>query len=47
MTATDPGDLTASIETTVTVTDVDTEAPGEPDAPTVARTPVTGIKRWP
>ena len=42
VTATDPGDLTASIETTVTVTDVDTEAPGEPDAPSVAPNPGNG-----
>ena len=42
VTATDPGDLTASIETTVTVTDVDTEAPDEPDAPTVAPNPGNG-----
>ncbi len=42
VTATDPGDLKASIEITVTVTDVDTEAPGEPDAPSVAPNPGNG-----
>ena len=42
VTATDPGDLTASIETTVTVTDVDTDSPGEPEAPSVAPNPGNG-----
>ena len=42
VTATDPGDLAASIETTVSVDDIDTEAPGKPDAPTIAPNPGNG-----
>lgn len=33
--AADPGGRTASVQVTVTVTDVETEAPGRPDAPSV------------
>ncbi len=36
VTATDPGGLAVSAEIIVTVTDIDTEAPGTPDAPSVA-----------
>ena len=35
VTATDPGGLAVSAEITITVTDIDTEAPGKPDAPSV------------
>lgn len=35
VTAVDPGGLSASVDVTVTVTDVDTEAPGKPDPPSV------------
>ena len=35
VTAADPGGLAASVDVTITVTDVDTEAPGKPDPPSV------------
>ena len=44
VTAADPGGMTASKEIKVTVTDVDTEAPGRPDAPSVTPNRVDPIE---